>query len=283
MDMRLRTTLKLATVVLPALLLVTVAHAAEPKPSKPHSAATPQQIAQWVSQLGSDNYQVREEASDDLIQAGRAAIDATVAASQKDDLEVTTRAVQVLGVLLKSDDLDTADAAAAALGKVAAVRNSSTAAMAAAGIATDALAEFELARQEQTLAEIRHLGGNVNVGNPLTGNADGVQVLLESEWHGGAAGLKLLKRVPNLEHLGFHGVAITDADLASLDGLPRLQTVELFGTKVSMAGVQKFAQAHPDVQKIDRRSDAKLGIMGDNGSCRDHVGAARLGRRSQRA
>ena len=98
-----------------------------------------------------------------MIQAGRAAIDATVAATQKDDLEVTTRAVQILGGMLKSDDIDTADAAAAALGKVAAVRNASTAAMAAAGIATDALAEYELARQERTLAEIRRLGGNVRM------------------------------------------------------------------------------------------------------------------------
>jgi len=274
MDMKFRTTLKLAAkaLILPAMVLVATipvatARAAEPpKTAKPHSAATPQEIAQWIGQLGSDNYQVREEASDDLIQSGRSAIDATVTASQKDDLEVTTRAVQILGVLLKSNDIETADAAAAALTKVAAVRNSSTAAMAAAGIATDALAEFELARQEQTLAEIRRLGGSVNVGNPLTGNPDGVQVLLESEWHGGTAGLKLLKRVPNLEHVGFHGVAITDADLSLLDGLPRLASVELFGTKVSPAGAQKLAQTHPGA-KIDRRG-AKLGIMGDNGTCR---------------
>ena len=84
--------------------------------------------------------------------------------------------------MLKSDDLDTADAAADASGKVAAVRNASTAAMAAAGIATRCACRIRTGSvRTQTLAEIRALWGrNVKVGNPLTGNADGVQVTLDS-------------------------------------------------------------------------------------------------------
>ncbi|HEX3998799.1 MAG TPA: PDZ domain-containing protein [Pirellulales bacterium] len=253
------------------------AFAAQPPATKAHASrgqaldtgavASPQAIGQWVGQLGSDSYTVREAASDALIQAGRPAIASVVAASQKDDLEVTTRAVQILAAMLKSSDVDTADAAATALTKIAAVRNASTAAMAAAGVATDALGDYEQMRQERTLAEIRRLGGTVVVGNPLTGSPDGVQITLDADWHGGAAGLRLLKHVPNLEYLSVHGVAMSDEDLAELRSLSRLSAVELFGTKVTAAGSEKFAQSHP-ATRVDRRSNAKLGIMGENGTCK---------------
>ena len=147
------------------------------------------------------------------------------------------------------------------------MRNASTAALAAAGIATDALADYEEVRQGRVLADIRRLGGNVMIGASMIGNPDGVQIVLESDWHGGAAGLKLLKHVPSLERLSVHGVAMTDADLSLLEALPRLSALELFGTKVTLAASQKFGQTHPGV-RVDRRSNAKLGIMGENGSCK---------------
>jgi hypothetical protein len=274
-NMRLLKALKLAALIsiLPAFALAAEPpQTAETQSTNSPTAATPpaisqQTISQWVSQLGSDSYTVREGASDELIRAGRASIDAMVAATRQDDLEVTTRAVHVLAALLKSNEAGTADAAADALAKVAAVRNASTAAMAAAGSATDALGDFEQLRQEQTLAEIRRLGGKVTNGaaDPFR-NPDGIQIILESEWHGGSAGMKLLKHVPNLQYLSVHGVAMTDADLVQLQGLTRLVSVELFGTKVSMSAARKFAQAHP-AAKIDRRGNAKLGIACDASPC----------------
>ena len=95
--MKFTTTLRLgsAALILPAAILASAVFAAEPQ-SANSQTATPQTISLWVSQLGSDSYTVREGASDNLIEAGRSAIDATVAATQKDDLEVTTRAVQIL-------------------------------------------------------------------------------------------------------------------------------------------------------------------------------------------
>ena len=252
-------------VVVAAIAVAPAAFAVEPAASPQHPPAagrpalTPQAIAGWINQLGSDSYTVREAASDELIQAGRPAIDSVAAATQKDDLEVTTRAVQILAAMLKSSDSDTADAAAAALAKVAAVRNASTAALAAAGSATDALGTYEQTRQERTLAEIRRLGGTVSMGNPFTGNPDGVTIILDADWRGGSAGLKLLKHVPSLEHLSVRGAPMTDGDLADLGGLAHLSVIELFGTKVSLAASQKFAQAHPGAH-VDRRSNARLGI-----------------------
>lgn len=224
-------------------------------------------ISQWITELGSDSYSLREAATDHLIQAGRSAIDAVCSATQKDDLEVTTRSVQILSALLKAPDIATADAAESALARIAAVRNASTAAMAAAGIATDALADYEQVREERVLDEIRRFGGDVQINTMIPGNPEGVQITLESTWKGGLDGLKLLKHVPNLERLAIHGVPMTDRDLVDLNSLSQLTYVELCGTKVTVAATQKFAQAHPSTQ-VERRN-AKLGVMGDlNGTCR---------------
>jgi S1-C subfamily serine protease len=70
-----------------------------------------------------------------------------------------------------------------------------------------------------------------------------------------------------MERLSVHGVPMTDDDLSLLEALPRLSSLELFGTKVSLAASQKFGQTHPGI-RVDRRSNAKLGIMGENGSCK---------------
>src|SRR2546421_388256 len=83
-------------------------------------------------------------------------------------------------------------AAADALAKIAEARIGSS-----ADLAADVLNDFQEARQGHAMEEIRRLGGSVEVGNPLTGNADGIHVTLGAEWHGKSSDLKLLKRLPD--------------------------------------------------------------------------------------
>jgi hypothetical protein len=246
----------LATVV--AALLFTTVRAAEPAP------APADMIRQWIGQLGSDDYGTREEATVRLTRAGRAAVDAIAVAALQDDLEVACRSVEVLQSLLASNDIPTEDAAADALTKIAEARAGSS-----ADLAADVLNEFQEARQGRAMEEIKRLGGLVEVGNPYTGNADGLHVTLGVEWHGKPSDLKLLKRLPDLERLSVHGVGITDDDLKLLDGLGRLVRVELFGSKVSATGAARLAQMYPGIQ-IDRRGNAMLGVAGqtDPAGCR---------------
>jgi hypothetical protein len=228
-------------------------------------APSAQAIEQWIDELGSDSYTVREAASDHLVDAGRAAIEAVTAATQKDDLEVTTRSVQILAAMLKSHDIKTADAAADALMKIASVRHAAPAAMAAAGGATDALGDYVQIRQARALSEIGRLGGEIQIGDPSTGSPTDIVISLGSNWHGTGADWKLLHYVPNLEHLTIHGLPITDRDLSNFNGLPQLVELDLFGTKVTPTASADFAKAHPGI-RIDRRG-AKLGISTINGSC----------------
>ncbi len=226
--------------------------------SAPQQAATATAVAKWINDLGSDSYSVREVASGRLLQAGRSAIESITGATQRDDLEVTTRAVQILAAMLKSDDVDTADAAADALTKISTTRNASTAAMAAAGAAVDALVDY----QGRTLEMIQRLGGEVEIGVPYTINPDGIQVTLGSNWH---SGLKILKHVPNLEHLSLHGFPLSDDELADLADLRRLKNLDLFSTHVTLDAADKFERSHPSIH-VDRRN-AMLGIGVEPGTC----------------
>jgi len=65
--------------------------AAEP-PAKP----TPEQIAQWIKQLGDDDFSKREEASQKLYEAGQPAEDALEEAAGGEDAEVVQRARLIL-------------------------------------------------------------------------------------------------------------------------------------------------------------------------------------------
>jgi hypothetical protein len=116
-------------------------------------------------------------------------------------------------------------------------------------------------QDNDAIKELRQLGASVEVGNPVTGNADGIHVTLGAEWHGKPPDLKLLKRLPNLERLSVHGAGITDDDLKQLDGLGRLVRVELFGSKVTADGAAQLTKTHAGIS-IDRRSDALLGVAG---------------------
>lgn len=117
----------------------------------------------------------------------------------------------------------------------------------------------QVLQDDEAIKDLRQLGASVEVGNPVTGNADGIHVTLGAEWHGKPPDLKLVKRLPELERLSVHGVGITDDDLKQLDGLGRLVQVELFGSKVTADGTEQLTKTHPGVN-IDRRSNAILGV-----------------------
>jgi hypothetical protein len=227
-------------------------------------SVTTDDIRHWVCQLGSDDFGTREEATVRLSRAGLVAIQPVMTAAMNDDLEIACRSVEVLRQLLNSEDLATGDAAADALTKVADSPTGS-----AADLAADVLGDFQDTRQGRAIEELRRLGAEVDVGNPDTGNADGLVVVLGSKWTGNSGDLKLLKRLPDLEKLSVHGVGVTDEDVKQLDGFGRLRAVELYGSKVSAEGAARLARAYPGI-RVDRRSSAKLGVAGhsEQAGCR---------------
>jgi hypothetical protein len=81
--------------------------------------ASAKQIAEWVRRLGAESFQDRDEATRELIGAGREAIEPVVKAAESGSLEVAARCLTILGVLFTSPDEATRDASRAALEKLA--------------------------------------------------------------------------------------------------------------------------------------------------------------------
>lgn len=96
---------------------------ADDKPATPKADATsrpsPDQLDQWVRQMDSDKFDVRDKAVEKLTAAGKAAIPAVTKAAKGKSLEVTVRSIKVLKGLLESKDDDTKAAAQAALEELA--------------------------------------------------------------------------------------------------------------------------------------------------------------------
>src|SRR2546423_14585970 len=76
------------------LMMLAVTAAGETKPDA--NTAT---IARWISELGSDDFKIREAASESLLKAGPAAVDALRTAAGSADAEVANRAAVLLAKL----------------------------------------------------------------------------------------------------------------------------------------------------------------------------------------
>ncbi len=83
-------------VPLAAVLLGSALFAQQVKQPRDAASPTSEQIASWILQLGHDSFQVREQATAKLLQAGEAAEPALITAARSADAEVARRARDLL-------------------------------------------------------------------------------------------------------------------------------------------------------------------------------------------
>jgi len=146
------------TLGLPAVTWAQARTAAQPRPdAKPAatSRATVEQIAGWVQELTSRDFQARRAASRRLVAAGKAVIGKVSEAADGSDLERTTRCLYVLKKLQGSEDKATKAAAGAALKKLAGSKNSTVARRAQAALPK---ADPKPAARPSTLQGFRIIG-----------------------------------------------------------------------------------------------------------------------------
>ena len=62
---------------------------------------------------------------------------------------------------------------------------------------------------------------------------------------------KILKGLKKLETLYVYGTHVSDAGLVHLEGLPALEELSVLNTKVTREGIKRFQEAHPDVRCDD--------------------------------
>ena len=219
------------------------------------SPATQAQVEQWIQDLDSPKFAVRQSASKSLVAAGEIAIEPVKKAAANDSLEVATRAIDILHQLAKSQDVSVEQVALEALDQL--VQEKSATAM---NLAEATLDRFQHERQGDAIAKLQAEGALVNVVFSQWGDISDIQVTINEGWKGGDDGLAVLRRLPDLKDLSLRQAEITDAAVSHLKNLKGLKTLQIYGTGISDQGAEQLAQALNI--KLDRRKGALLGIGG---------------------
>lgn len=201
--------------------------------------------AELIAQLGSPRFDVREEATKKLEQFGAEAVAPLLVAAGGESLEVTCRALRVLGTISASADIETFDAIEAGLEKLSASTNQS-----AARRALTLLGSHSHRRWKMAIVRIRDLGGIVRRMDLAAGQEKEIldalpeeyvlpTVILDDNWKGGGAGLV------NLQRLAARGIP------------PTVYVTK--GAAISPDAIAELQRAVPQI-KIEPRGNAMLGV-----------------------
>lgn len=222
-------------------------------------STAPAHIKRLIADLSSSDYRTREDATRELCSAGPESVGDIAKAAAADDLEAAFRSVRVLQTMLQSDQPAVETRAVASLEQLAAKDS------AVSDLATDALAGYNVVRQERAIEELRSLGAEVNIsGTDYPGKVgDYLSLILGAKkWRGVSADLARIKQLPNLYEISFYGVKVDDQVarlLADLEKKPN--RLNLFGTDISDADFAIITdKIHSPETAVARRGGAKLGI-----------------------
>lgn len=213
------------------------------------------QIAAWIDQLGADQFAQREAASRSLAAAGRPALDPLGAAILCDDLEVATRALEIVRGFLLNDDEVLAGEAEKLLETIAEGPDS-----AVSGLVAGTLDFHHRGMTEAAREKLEMLGAVITEGFLASGHR-GLQVTLNARWRGTSEDLRLLTRLQGVRLIGAFGVPLDAAAVAALGRLRGVESVQLFGTGITDEQLAALAAKLPDT-RIDVRKGGKLGVAG---------------------
>ena len=230
------------------MVVATAAVAAEDSP-------TAAEIAAWVEQLGAEHFAQREAASKSLASAGQAALEPLGAAIGRDDLEVASRAIEIVCGFLGSDDDALASEAEKRLETIAEGPQS-----AVARLADGALDFHHRGMTQATRERLEALGAMISEGMFLSGNR-GLQVILNTRWRGTSEDLRLLSRLRGVRLVGAFGVPLDPAAVAALGRLHGVEAMQLYGTGITDELLAALAAKLPNA-RIDIRKGGKLGVAG---------------------
>ena len=259
------------------------------------AAVSAETIREWVIQLGADQFAQREAASRRLAAAGPSALPALAEAARGGDLEVASRAIDIIrGHLDPSPDgLEPIDEAAAAadgsqdaadrggpdagegpdradsdgIDSVVAVEAERLLETLAEGhpgpvtqLAATSLEFHQLGMHEAARERLEALGAKIS-DTFMTKGRPGLEVVIDTRWMGRTEDFRLLPKIRNLRNVGLHGVKVDAAALAVLGRLRGVDLFQLYGTGVSDEAVAALAARFPAAD-IDVRKGGKLGVGG---------------------
>jgi len=258
-------------------------------------------IGDLIGQLGSDDYAQREAASRGLAAAGMAALGPLEAAMAGADLEVASRAAEIVrgflapppavplrgpaervaadgGALNGERGPDhpgvdgssgSGDAAAiedgrlelAAAAEQVLCRISERADGPLAGFAVAALDFHHRGLSQESRERLEALGALVTEDFSPLSGQRGLHVVLTTDWRGMPDDLRLVPRLRNVVQVSVRGLRLDDKAAAALARVRGVERFEFYGTGITDTAVDLLRSRFPE-SKIDIRKGGKLGVGG---------------------
>lgn len=219
-----------------------------PAPQRPaNQSPTPAEIDQWIVELNSDSFAIREHSMLRLIEAGTAGTDRVAAAVAKGPLEVVVRGIHVLREQALTSDVELGAAAQAALERIASNQSNSAARRAESAIAT-----LDETREERAVDELQQLGAKVGVhhmqfGFQIVESASIIEI--GPEWSGQPKDLARLKWLSKVHEVKFSGPKVTDEWLACLKSMRHLVRLQVTRANVTADGFASIRD-HEKLQSV---------------------------------
>ncbi len=240
------------------------------------SAVDAAQIAKWIGELDSNRYLLREQATQQLLTAGAAALDPLLVAANGDRPEPADRSVWVLKKLGDSEDRKLA---LAALDRLVQVQGRP------ATVAEAKQAQGRL-REQACQEQLAKLGGSLTIVDfllPDLGPVQIVRVELGDNWHGNVGDLKSLLDLDQRHYFRLVGPAVDDEVIRLFESKAGLRLLQVYTSRVTTAAANSL-KAHQPKAIVYIRNRALLGIGGEsqpNGvrvtQADDKFGAAKAG------
>ncbi len=186
-------------------------------------------VATWIRELGHEEFDAREIAEKNLIQAGVVALPKIVKGTKHNSREVAERCITVLAQIAKTDDEATVAAAQQALADLAGDESP------IARRAAQVLAELNKTDADRAAVALKAIGAYVHENK--AGEVTSVSVsqgVSDRE-------MRLISALPRVTTVSILGEGVTNAGLRELSRLKHLQNVSLLNTSVTDAGMKMLA------------------------------------------
>jgi hypothetical protein len=221
-------------------------------PALAEEATSPDdRVSHWIAQLDSPRYQVREQATQQLLSTGATALDVLTSTANGERPEPAHRAAWILRQLAETDDLALRQRV---LEHLLLLKNQPQ----IVAEARLALAEIE---HDLAILAIEQLGGSFL---PEGNDEEWEQrlpdrIVLSDEWQGGDDGLDHLAQLRDMPMVIVIGTNISPQGFAKLRAVESLRFLHVYGTQLNEDDVAELQKLLPHVH-IEYRGRALLGI-----------------------
>ncbi len=206
------------------------------------AVGVPQQVADLITQLDADRFDMRMKARKELIRMGAAAIKPleTVVIENTDNRELQTLGLDVLQSLALQQDPELERASIEALLRIeSAASVKPTQETARRILATHAAESARIA-----LAELKALGIMAETGGYATAigpqQDEVMSIVVDSRWRGRAEDLARLKQLSKLKFIRLKGPQITDEYLRQIANVPTLERIAIRNSKITPKGLAEL-------------------------------------------